>query len=167
MREIVAIAVAVTLTALLGPEGSYGEAAFLDAASGSTAYTTAFVEQTAFAVAVGGAAGGAINTGTLRGALVGAVTAEAFWGAGNVIASSSGLGIPNNANFSSLTSGQVIGAVGLHAAVGCVSSVASGGRCGSGALSAGLGELTTGLRRVPTRSSRVPSPRWPAGPEQP
>ena len=103
-----------------------------------------FAQLVALNVAIEGAVGGAINTGTLRGSLTGAATAEAFWGVGNLIQSSSGLGIPGNPNFSSLTSGQVIGAVGLHAAVGCVSSVASGGRCGSGALSAGLGELTTG-----------------------
>ena len=90
-------------------------------------------------VAAVGAVGGAINTGTLRGALIGAVTAEAFWGVGglkvdiaNSIQGVSGAGAIN-----------VAAGVALHAAVGCESSAAGGGRCGSGALSAGLGELTT------------------------
>ena len=94
-------------------------------------------------VALSGAIGGAINTGTLRGTLIGVATTEAFWGVGQV--GGGVLGIPTGAPMSSWTAGQVAGMVALHAAVGCVSSAAGGGRCGSGALAGGLGEVVSGV----------------------
>jgi len=85
---------------------------------------------TAISVGVSGAVGGAISTGSLKGTLIGAATAEAFWGVGG-IKGVAGLGDG---------SAQ---AVALHAAVGCASAAASGGRCESGAAGAALGELAT------------------------
>jgi hypothetical protein len=56
--------------------------------------------------------------------LQGALTAGLFFGVGEL-----GLGAGSAAN------------VAAHAAVGCASSAASGGRCGSGAMGAGFGEF--------------------------
>ena len=82
--------------------------------------------------AASGALGGAINTGTLRGTIVGAATSVAFWGVGQASGSLLPQGVPAGAI-----------KIGLHAAVGCASSAAGGGQCGSGALSAGFAKLTT------------------------
>jgi RHS repeat-associated protein len=90
-------------------------------------------------VAISGAVGGAINTGSLRGALIGAATAEAFWGAGQ-IAPAMGIGS---------TVGNVVASSAFAATVGCASAAASGGKCANGAISAGLGSLiqsTAGTR---------------------
>jgi hypothetical protein len=100
----------------------------------------------AFDVGVSGAIGGALNTGTLRGALIGAVTAEAFWGVGNLAANiGDQLAKANFIGKADAGAGAFDASIVLHAAVGCVSSAAGGGQCGSGALSAGLGQLTTGF----------------------
>ena len=89
-------------------------------------------------VGLAGVIGGAINTGTLRGAVVGGATAEAFWGVGEF--AKPALGSPTQAGVT-LNPAQAVGSAALHAAVGCVSSAAGGGQCASGALSAGLGDL--------------------------
>lgn len=71
--------------------------------------------------AVTGFISGTIATGNVKGGLQGAFTAGMFAGAGNVIA------------------GQAWGygaSVALHGVIGCVTSEATGGNCGSGALSA-------------------------------
>lgn len=70
---------------------------------------------------LGGALSGAILTGSFKGAVVGGLTGGAFGYVGDKWA-----GWAN---------------VGGHAAVGCVSSVANGGACGSGALSGAAGSL--------------------------
>lgn len=108
-------------------------------ASADIALSTTVVAANA---AISGAIGGAINTGTLRGTLIGAGTAEAFWGVG-VIGHES-LGIPNGVPMDQWTTGQVVTMVAAQSAVGCVSSALGGGGCGSGAVAAGLGELTSG-----------------------
>jgi hypothetical protein len=72
-----------------------------------------------------GFAGGLINGGgDFKAGLQGALTAGLFFGVGEL-----GLGAGSAAN------------VAAHAAVGCASSAASGGRCGSGAMGAGFGEF--------------------------
>ena len=91
-------------------------------------------------VGLSGALGGALNTGTLRGALIGAATAEVFWGVSQGIQPTLGLTVRPGAT---PTAYQFAGNATLQAAVGCASSAASGGRCGSGALSAGVGSLIT------------------------
>ena len=76
---------------------------------------------------VGGFAAGSIVSGNLQGGLQGAATAGLFWGAGS-IAEAYGLGEGS------------IGKVGLHAAAGCASSSAFGGKCSQGAMSAAFAE---------------------------
>jgi hypothetical protein len=79
------------------------------------------------AAAVGGFAGGLIASGgDLKAALQGAFTGGVFGGIG------------------ALTGGlSDIARIGAHAAGGCITSVASGGGCGSGALSGAFGKFTT------------------------
>ena len=79
------------------------------------------------AAAVGGFAGGLIASGgDLKAALQGAFTGGVFGGIG------------------ALTGGlSDIARIGAHAAGGCITSVASGGGCGSGALSAAFGKFAT------------------------
>jgi RHS repeat-associated protein len=79
--------------------------------------------------AAAGFLAGAVTSGNLKGALQGAFTAGLFHGAG-------------------LTGTGADAAVSperylAHAAAGCVSSVAGGGKCGSGAVSALFGKYTT------------------------
>ncbi len=76
----------------------------------------------------------------LKAGLISAVTAGAFKAVGNFTASGS------------------LGNVAGHAAVGCLSAVASGGRCGSGALSAGIPAAGT-----PFISQAFPNARTDAG----
>ena len=107
-----------------------------------------------------GAVGGAITTGTLRGALIGAAIAEAFWGVGGLKAD---LGIEAyNATGSSAASGAIVGAagIGLHAAVGCASSAAGGGQCGSGAISGGSANSSPTQRRTCPVTPTFSPPSW-------
>ena len=102
-------------------------------------------------VAATGAASGAINTGTLRGSLIGAGTAVAFYGVGSAAgsaaasvaaeAAAAGATAEQVANYAAATrfAVQLVG----HTAVGCVSSAASGGGCRSGAVSGAIGVAAT------------------------
>jgi RHS repeat-associated protein len=78
----------------------------------------------ALAGAAGGFAGGLVGSGSLKGAINGAFSGGVFGGIG-------GLGLDGGA------------AVAAHAAGGCITSVASGGSCSSGALSAAFGKFST------------------------
>ena len=75
-----------------------------------------------------GALSGFASTGTLKGALTGAFTAGIMFGVGEI------------GQALKLESGG-IGKVALHAGAGCLSSVAGGGSCKTGAISGALGEL--------------------------
>jgi RHS repeat-associated protein len=79
----------------------------------------------AIAGAAGGFAAGVLSSGTLEGGLQGALTGGAFGFVGGTWAA----GTPGN--------------YAGHAVVGCVSSVAGGGQCGSGAASAVFGKYVT------------------------
>lgn len=87
------------------------------------------VPQSMGQAAATGFASGAIASGNVKGALQGAFTAGMFFGAGTVISE-------NNW-------GTAAG-VTAHAVVGCVTSEASGGQCGAGALSAGFSKAMSG-----------------------
>jgi RHS repeat-associated protein len=76
----------------------------------------------------GGFVAGALSSGTLDGGLRGALTGGVFGGIG-ATGAANGWG-----------AGQYVAA---HAAGGCITSVASGGACGSGAASAAFGKFTT------------------------
>jgi RHS repeat-associated protein len=107
-------------------------------------------------IAAGFASGG-ISTGTLRGAFQGAGTALLFYGAGTIagnLAAAEGTAaaiasgdVMNGteiaggvAEANSIWAHGGIGRAGLHAIAGCVGALA-GGKCGSGALSAGFAEF--------------------------
>ena len=110
-RAVLGIVVAVVAPALL----TYFAPALFGAGALSTALAT-------------GALSGFASTGTLKGALTGAFTAGVMFGVGEI------------GKAFDLASGG-IEKVALHAGAGCVTSVAGGGSCKTGALSGALGEL--------------------------
>jgi RHS repeat-associated protein len=75
-----------------------------------------------------GALSGFAGTGTLKGALTGAFTAGIMFGAGEI------------GQALNLESGG-IGKIALHAGAGCLSGMAGGGSCKSGAMAGALGEF--------------------------
>ncbi|KPF68952.1 hypothetical protein IP84_07045 [beta proteobacterium AAP99] len=103
---------------------------------------------------VAGFSSGAISSGTVKGAAQGAFSAAVFYGVGR-IADGAHTAAASKAEFALTQSGanQItadaartwgsagIGRVALHAAAGCVTSVAGGGECGRGAATAGFGKL--------------------------
>jgi hypothetical protein len=76
--------------------------------------------------AIAGFVSGTISGGGLKGGLQGTFSSMMFYGAGDIV--SEGF----------LTKGE---AILVHAVTGCITSAASGGQCGSGALSAGFSKL--------------------------
>jgi RHS repeat-associated protein len=86
------------------------------------------------AAAISGFSAGVVQSGDLKGALQGAFFAAAFSGIG------AGFG---EFDFANLDVGKFAGAVAAHAVVGCAQSVAGGGKCGPGALSAAFSKLVT------------------------
>jgi RHS repeat-associated protein len=100
--------------------------------AGGTAFATGNAALTTLGSVVAGAGGGfvagALSTGTLEGGLRGAFSGGVF----------GGIGASGAAN--GWSTGQYVAA---HAAGGCITSVASGGACGSGAASAAFGKFTT------------------------
>jgi hypothetical protein len=117
-RAVLGIVVAVIAPAFLV---QFGGALFGATVGGVT--TLSF----AGTVVVGGLSGFAA-TGTLKGALTGAFTAGLMYGVGTL------------GNELGLQSGG-IGKIALHAGAGCISSVAGGGSCKTGAMSGALGEF--------------------------
>jgi RHS repeat-associated protein len=117
-RAVVQIAIAAVLCAIYPPSLAL---AVLSAA-GSAAIVT-------------GLSGGKLSQ-IVQAAAIAGVTAGAFFGVGS-LAPISGPGAPTfgTPEFAQVFAGNVAG----HAAVGCLSSVASGGQCGPGALSAAAG----------------------------
>ena len=91
-------------------------------------FPTLFGASTLATTVATGALSGFASTGTLKGALTGAFTAGIMFGVGEI-----------GVKFG-LASGGVE-KVALHAAAGCISSVAGGGSCKTGAISGALGEL--------------------------
>jgi RHS repeat-associated protein len=91
-----------------------------------------------WAAVAAGAIGGAIGSGNLKGAIIGAVTAAAFFAVGDV----SGFHTFSKGSFADLMHSTGLGVplnVAGHAAVGCLASVAAGGRCGPQALAGAVG----------------------------
>lgn len=85
-----------------------------------------------------GALSGFASTGTLKGALTGAFTAGIMFGVGEIAQTMTDLKIGG------FESGG-IGKVALHAGAGCITSVAGGGDCKTGALSGAVGQLGNNL----------------------
>jgi RHS repeat-associated protein len=108
------------------------------------------------ALAVASAAGGAmIATGlsggnlgqTLKAGLIAGATAFAFYGVGDLTNQFPGANAGANGAHGVPTLGSEAYAINIagHAAVGCASAVASGGECGSGALSGAVGSALSPL----------------------
>ena len=112
------------------------------AAAGAWSFpgTTATLTAQAYAVvAVGGFAAGAIQTGSLRGAATGAVSAAAFYGIGS---SFQGAGWAHEADGSLSMSGYAAKTL-AHGVAGGVMSSLQGGNFGHGFASAGFGEAVS------------------------
>src|SRR5438477_11779873 len=88
-----------------------------------TANSTAAAVQAPVNAGISGGGSGAMSTGTLKGAALGAGEALAFAG---VHFAKGGLGFPDAASAYSPT--QIIESAGMHAMVGGLSSMASGGK---------------------------------------
>jgi RHS repeat-associated protein len=82
-------------------------------------------------VAISGFASGVISSGNLKGGLQGMFSSLVFYGAG-IAADAQG--------FTEGGAGRAL----MHAAAGCVTSVAGGGKCGRGAFTAGASHLVGG-----------------------
>jgi hypothetical protein len=76
--------------------------------------------------AIAGFASGVVSSGNLKGGMQGMFTSMAFYGAG---VAADGMG----AGFGEGSFGRAL----FHAGAGCITSVAGGGKCGQGAVSAG------------------------------
>jgi RHS repeat-associated protein len=123
LRAIVAIAAAVLIPPMIQ------SAIAFELAMAGVAANTAITASYFISAAVGGFVGGAIATGSMKGALQGAFSAAMFVGAGELI---HGAGIVNE-----------FAQVAVHGVTGCVTSVASGGKCGPGMLSASFAKAVT------------------------
>ncbi len=90
--------------------------------------------------ALAGFVSGAIQTGTLKGAINGAFSGVLFFGVGQFVPGPAG------------RLNKVVG----HAVAGCVSSVAAGGSCRSGAIAAGFAEgITPYVPKFDSLAARV------------
>ena len=135
-RTVVAIAIAVYapqfISSYLAQAAGAAAAAGLTGASAAAAYGVGYA-----------AAYGAVSTAIISGAVAGFASALVSSGgdarAAAVGALSGGLFAGVGASFSAGSTGSYLG----HAAVGCITSVAGGGACGSGAASALFGKFTT------------------------
>lgn len=117
-RGMLAMFVAVVIGA---PNGATGWAAFGQAAEA-------------------GFVSGAIASNSLQGGVQGAFTSAAFFGAGNLI---DGGNFFTGGGTDPASASKYLKGVALHGVVGCVTSVASGGQCGPGALSAAFAKALT------------------------
>lgn len=142
LKKVVRTAVAIyvgyltggAVSSLLTESGFFSSASWLVNVSGGT-FTSALPTTltplgSAVAGAAGGFASGAVGTGTTNGALQGALSGGLFGAAGHA----GGFGSAGAA-----TTERYL----AHAAAGCISSVAGGGKCGQGAASAVFGKWAT------------------------
>ncbi|MCU6498287.1 hypothetical protein LPN04_10830 [Rugamonas sp. A1-17] len=114
------VAAAIAATYFLGPGG---------AAWANGGLLAGVTENALLQSAVAGFVSGSIASGSIKGGLQGAFSAGVFFGAGSLI---------ETANLGTMAG------VAVHAVAGCVTSEASGGSCGSGALSAGFTKAFAG-----------------------
>ncbi|MES2483003.1 MAG: RHS repeat-associated core domain-containing protein, partial [Pseudomonadota bacterium] len=120
LRTVAAIAVAVNFgPAVIGNMVGAGQL-FTAASFGGSAAAAGVAN-----AAVAGFMSGAISSGSFKGALHGALTGALFFGVGEFVPGGAG------------SVSKVLG----HAAAGCISAAAGGGRCGDGAVAAGTAQL--------------------------
>jgi len=81
---------------------------------------------------VGGSLGGFVSSGTLKGAAIGGITSAAFFQVGTWTGF-------HGAGIEKFATADHFANIAGHALVGCASTAAQGGSCGSGALAAGFG----------------------------
>ena len=135
VRAIVQIGITVALTAILGPGGVFA----------LSAATAGAIAAFAGAAIVTGLSGGNLGQ-ALRAGLVAGATAFAFFEVGDLTYGPAHASPAfDSSNFNAANYAENVAG---HALVGCASSAASGGSCGSGALSgavtAGAGPLING-----------------------
>jgi len=136
IRSIFQIGLTVALAWALGPVAI--AAGFVGAAATAAAGIAAAAVG---ATIVTGLSGGNLSQ-ALRAGLIAGATAFAFFGV-DVLTP----GVANATSLSQVDPGEFAENVAGHALVGCGSSVASGGSCGSGALSAGVGAALSPVTR--------------------
>jgi hypothetical protein len=139
VKAIVQIFTTVVLTFILGPEGALASLAL-------SATQIAVTAAAAAAVIVTGLSGGNLGQ-MLKAGLIAGATAFAFFEVGDLTP-----GAAHAMGSSQFDPAAYVENVAGHALVGCGSSVASGGSCQSGALSAavtaGAGPLINGQNQV-------------------
>ena len=127
LRPIAAIVVAIYAPYLLETYAGFTAGTFATGITATSIGTASFT-----GVATAGFLSGAISAGSLKGGLQGMFSAAVFFGAGELIG---GTGIfAGGAGEITDKFAQVM----IHGVAGCVTSVAGGGKCGPGALSAGF-----------------------------
>lgn len=125
----------IAAASVLGPGGlAWGEFGVLGA----------LTENAVAQAAIAGFVSGSIASGNFKGGVQGAFTAVAFFGAGDFIQNNPGLGTS--------------GGIAVHAVVGCATSEAGGGSCGSGALSAGFSKALAPYTDSVTKGDRLLGP---------
>ena len=140
-RAAAAIAIAVFAPEIFAALGG-GPSALV-----SLTYTTGAgvsATLTGWGAATAGFFSGAIAGGSFKSGVQGAFSAGLFFEVGQIVGNA-GLGIDGSIRSTS----EFAGAVAMHGVAGCISSVAGGGKCGPGALSAAFSKaslpLTAGL----------------------
>ena len=127
---------ALRRTPILGTIATIAAAALCGPGAVACAVTAAFLSTAAVAGLASGSPGAALKAG-----LVAAATAVAFYEVGNLTDMISGADVgthaPPNLNTEAGTEAYAFNVV-AHAAVGCGSVVASGGKCGPSALAGGV-----------------------------
>ena len=120
LKTVAAIAVAVNFgPAVIGNFAGAGQL-FTAASFGGSAAAAGVAN-----AAVAGFMSGAVSSGSVKGALHGALTGALFFGVGEFVPGAVG------------SMSKVLG----HAAAGCISAAAGGGRCSDGAVAAGVAQL--------------------------
>jgi RHS repeat-associated protein len=128
VRAIIQVGATVLLTAVLGPAGALASFGAVLGTGGVAAVAAA-----GGAIVATGLAGGNLGQ-VLKAGLIAGVTAFAFNAVGDLTDHNPAFGSPTYAE-------NITG----HALVGCASSAASGGSCGSGALSGAVGSALSPL----------------------
>lgn len=97
--------------------------------------------------AITGFMSGAVSSGNLKGGLQGAFTASMFYGVGKEFG--------NYKVDGAIDSGKFATSIAAHGVVGCISSVAGGGKCGSAAMSAAFTKAMTPMTASFTKNDML------------
>lgn len=133
-KSALTIVVAIYAPYLLQTFATYVGFTGVTFATGITA--TSIGTATFAGAATSGFIAGAISGGSLQSGLQGAFSAGAFYGVGNLIEGGAFFSNSTPGTGMAGVGGSKIAAVAMHGVAGCVTTVAAGGKCGPGALSA-------------------------------